>query len=266
MAQPQFSGSGQESGPLKVSWLNKVLIKQRRQEDALDDKRVTPVDPEVGRNKTIGYESVDLKPTNAKNMDDYLAKKEQLVDVKSNRIWDALQETRAAGLNTITQKIDATADTARATFVDESTTIDEKYPSTATESVDDIRSVIKMGDSNKNLFSDPQSGSIMKILAADKGFHARIKEGAKSGHVYSVMHVPGSTGFTFVDRFVGTDGQSHARFQHFVIVPEKTEPVTPVSAKTEVTKTVEAISENDPLADMDEIQMLVDKFNSDFQK
>ena len=66
------------------------------------------------------------------------------------------------------------------------------------------------------LSTDPQSGSILKILA-ENGFAEKIKNGASSGHTYNVWHTPPSVEFVLVDSWTDQWGALKKHYEFFKI-------------------------------------------------
>lgn len=79
-----------------------------------------------------------------------------------------------------------------------------------------------------SITNDPQSGSILKVLA-DNGFKEKIEEGAKKGHIYTIIHSAPSPDFTLIDTW--TEGTTPRKtYQFFKItmtssVPSETQAV-----------------------------------------
>lgn len=78
-----------------------------------------------------------------------------------------------------------------------------------------VESLVTIG--NKEAKSDPQSGSIMKVLLRIDGMRSRIANGVNNGHTYNIIHMPGSSHFLFEDHFTGADGKQETSRQSFVI-------------------------------------------------
>lgn len=82
----------------------------------------------------------------------------------------------------------------------------------------DLATLIKTGKGE--LFDDPQSGSILKLLG-ENGFKAKIEAGSVTGHTYTLIHNPPSTEFLLVDMW-NEGGHQRKAYHAFTI---KTQPL-----------------------------------------
>lgn len=84
-------------------------------------------------------------------------------------------------------------------------------------SIQDLSLLIKTG--HGDLASDPQSGSILKLLG-ENGFKDKITAGVSSGHSYTIIHNPPSTEFLLVDTW-DEGGHPRKNYHAFSIKQEK---------------------------------------------
>ena len=76
-------------------------------------------------------------------------------------------------------------------------------------SIHDLTAVIKTG--NGAFRDDPQSGSILKLLA-ENGFQEKMDSGIAKGHTYTIIHNPPSTEFVLVDMW--NEGEHQRKAYH----------------------------------------------------
>ena len=81
----------------------------------------------------------------------------------------------------------------------------------------DLSALIKTAKGT--LSADPQSGGILKVLAA-AGFGEKIMHGADTGHAYQVLHAPGERNFVLMDRWTEKEGRVRTMYHPFVITDE----------------------------------------------
>ena len=76
----------------------------------------------------------------------------------------------------------------------------------------DWTSLVQVG--KVGLSADPQSGSILKLLA-DNGFKEKIENGSATGHIYSVWHTAPSAEFVLVDSWTDQYGAVKKHYEFF---------------------------------------------------
>jgi hypothetical protein len=101
----------------------------------------------------------------------------------------------------------------------------------------DIESIVRF--QGKSLLSYPESGSMYRALMA-AGMQEKIKNATAKGHIFNIMHTPGSATFTLIETWINEKGNRQIVPLSFSITlptPEQAEKIPePLKQLREVSK------------------------------
>lgn len=103
-----------------------------------------------------------------------------------------------------------------------------------TMTIRDLSALIKTAKGP--LSNDPQSGGILKVLAA-AGFSEKIMNGSDAGRTYQVLHAPGERNFVVMEKWVEKDGTNRTMYYPFVITEDLNSKKQDTSTKIQTSDT-----------------------------